>query len=90
MKKNSHSFTCERGSLKAKIIVRKANLEKVAFETISTDMLLHNLALMVLREKGKANPSPKEREKPPSMDIEERENLVLLPGAILVPHLTHP
>ena len=96
-KKNSHSFTCERGILKAwekakaKIKVRKASLEKVAFETINTDILVHNLALMVPREKGKANPSPKEREKPPNnMEIEEKENLVLLPGAILVPRLTHP
>ena len=95
-KKNSHSFTCERGTLKAsekaraKIKVRKASLEKVAFETISTDMLLHNLALMVLREKGKANPSPKEREKLPSMEIEEKENLALLQEASLVPRLTHP
>jgi hypothetical protein len=96
-KKNSHSFTCARGSLKAwekakaKIKVRKASLEKVAFETINTDMLLHNLALMVPREKEKANPSPspKERGKLPSMEIEEKENLVLLPGAILAPHLTH-
>ena len=95
-KKNSHSFTCERDSLKAwekakaKIKVRKASLEKVAFETISTDMLLHNLALMVPREKGKANLSPKEREKLPSMEIEEKENLALLHEAILVPRLTHP
>ena len=96
LKKNSHSFTCERGSLKAwekakaKIRVRKANLEKVAFETISTDMLLHNLALMVPREKGKANHSPKEREKLPSMEIEEKGNLALLHGTILVPRHTHP
>jgi hypothetical protein len=62
----------------------------VAFETINTDMLLHNSALMAPREKGKANPSPKEREKLPSMEIEEKENLALLPGAILVPRLTHP
>ena len=95
-KKNSHSFTYERDSLKAwekakaKIKVRKANLEKVAFETISTDMLLHNLALMVPREKGKANQSPMERAKLPIMEIEEKENLVLLHETILVPRHTHP
>jgi hypothetical protein len=94
-KKNSHSFTCERVILKAsekaraKIKERKASLEKVAFETINTGMLLRNLALMVPREKGKANPSSKEREKLPSMEIEEKENLVLLSEAILVPRLTH-
>ncbi len=95
-KKNSHSFTCERGSLKAwekaraKIKVRKTSLEKVAFETINTGMLIHNLALMVPREKGKTNLSPKEREKLPSMEIEEKENLALLQEVILVPRLTHP
>ncbi len=83
-RKNSHSFTCERDSLKAwekakaKINVRKANLEKVAFETISTDMLLHNLALMVPREKLS------------SMEIEEKRNLALLHETILVPRHTHP
>ncbi len=95
-KKNSHSFTCERDSLKAwekaraKIKVRKASLEKVACETINTGMLLHNLASMVPREKGKEDHSPKEREKLPSMEIEEKENLALLHEAILVPRLTHP
>ncbi len=45
---------------------------------------------MAPREKGKANSSPKERENFPSMEVEEKENLALLPGAILVPRLTHP
>ncbi len=95
-RKNSHSFTCVRHILKAwekakaRIKVRKATLEKVAFETINADMLLRNSALMVPREKGKANPSPREREKLPNMEIEEKENLAFLPGVILVPRLTHP
>jgi hypothetical protein len=39
---------------------------------------------MVLKEKGKFNPSPKEKEKPLNMEIEDKKNLTFLPGAILV------
>ncbi len=62
----------------------------MAFETINTGMLLHNLASMVPREKGKVDHSPKEREKLPSMEIEGKENLTLLHETILVPRHTPP
>ncbi len=98
MRRNPPNFTCAKALLKEKALgkaktrERKVNLERVAFETSSTDMLLRNLALTYpkVREKGKANLSPKERGKLPNLEIEERENLALLPLTLLVPLPTHP
>ncbi len=55
----------------------------MAFETSNTDMLLRNSALVVPKERGKANPSPKEKEKPLNMETEEKENLAFPQGAII-------
>ncbi len=97
-KRNPPNFTCakalpkERAWGKVKTRERRASLSKVALETPTTDMLLHNLALKApkVRGKEKANHPSKERENLLNMGIEEREQLALLLLVLQVPRPTHP